>query len=295
MQKFQFQEPKFINGLSAVYNNYDGFIIDLWGVLHDGTSAYPKALEMLKNLKNSGKKITLLSNAPRRSFMAKKNLDRLGFTEDLYDFLITSGEITFEFVKQNNLGKNYFYIGPDKDRDILEGLNVTEVSNANEAEFALATGFEGFGSVFEEKKNQVDEALKAGLKLLCANPDFKVVKQTGEEQICSGLIAKYYEENGGRVIYFGKPYISAYQKCFELMNINLELNSKIKNKVLCIGDSIHTDILGANNCNSSGLFVAGGIHKQDFVEDGYLNLTKMADLCNVHHAQPTYIIKEFFW
>ncbi len=295
MQKFQFEEPRFINGISAVYNDYDGFIIDLWGVLHDGSNPYPKAIETIKNLKNSGKKIILLSNAPRRAFMAKKNLERLGFYKDFYDYLITSGEITFDYVKNNNLGKNYFYIGPDKDRDILDGLNLTEFENAKKADFAIVTGFEGFGSLFSEKQQEVDEALSANLTLLCANPDFKVVKQSGEEQICAGLIGKYYEEKGGNVIYFGKPYISAYQKCFELMNINLELNSSTKNKVLCIGDSIHTDILGASNSNSDSVFVAGGIHKQDLVEDGYMNLSKLADYCEKYQTQPTYIIKEFFW
>lgn len=283
------KEPKFINGLSRIYSDYDGFIIDLWGVLHDGTEAYPKAIETLKNLKNSGKKIVLLSNAPRRSFVAKQTLERLGFKAEYYNKVITSGEVTFEYVRDNDFGDKYFYIGPEKDRNILDGLNLKEVTQASEAGFAVVTGFDGFHSTFEEKKAQIDEALQAGLILLCANPDFKVVKQTGEVQICAGLIAEYYEKNGGKVLYFGKPYEAVYKKSIGVLGVS------DPQKILCIGDAIHTDITGGNNFGADTLFVAGGIHKNELVKSDYLDLTKFKEICDDGANYPTYVIKEFFW
>lgn len=283
------KEPEFINGLSKVTDKYSCYIIDLWGVLHDGITAYPKALETLKNLKEAGKKIVLLSNAPRRSFKAKAVLDELGFKQEYYDEVITSGEITFNYIKNSDLGKKYFYIGPEKDRNILDGLELEEVSKARQADYAIVTGFDGFHSTFEEKKGQVDDALGANLTLICANPDFKVVKQTGEIQLCAGMIAEYYEKNGGKVIYFGKPYEAAYLECEKI------LNPKNRKDVLCIGDSIHTDIAGGNNFGADTLFVANGIHRGEFVENDYLNLTKFKEACDNGVNFPTYIIKEFFW
>lgn len=283
------QEPEFINGLSRITDKYSCYIIDLWGVLHDGITAYPKALETLKNLKEEGKKIVLLSNAPRRSSKAKEVLDRLGFERELYDEIITSGEITFNYVKNSNLGNKYFYIGPEKDRGIFDGLDMQETENASEAGFAIVTGFEGFNSVFEEKKKQTDEALKAGLTLICANPDLKVVNQAGETQICAGMVAEYYEKNGGKVIYFGKPYEAAYLECEKI------LNPKNRKDILCIGDSIHTDIAGGNNFGADTLFIANGIHKGEFVTNDFLNLTKFKEACDNGNNFPTYIIKEFFW
>ena len=147
-----------INNLSQIVENFDYFIVDLWGVLHDGTSAYPYSVECLKKLKELNKKIILLSNAPRRSFKAKDVLDKLSFKEEYYDKLITSGEVTYDYVKEiyPEFSK-YIYIGPEKDRDLLDNLNMTEVHIAKEADFAVATGFEGFGSVFEEKQKELDE------------------------------------------------------------------------------------------------------------------------------------------
>jgi HAD superfamily hydrolase (TIGR01459 family) len=278
---------RIINSISDVSDNFDYFIIDLWGVLHDGTAPYPNALNTLKTLKDSGKKIILLSNAPRRSSKAKQVLDKLGFSEDMYNYLLTSGELTFRHVETEKPGDNYIYIGPDKDRDILNGLSLNEVAKAENADFAIATGFEGFGSVFDEKKQQLDDCLKNGLTLLCANPDRKVVKQTGETQICAGLMAEYYEKNGGKVIYFGKPYELAYQKCFELFN------SDQKDRTCCIGDSLHTDIAGGNLAGISSIFCAGGIHKNDVLTDNELDTNLLEELFLKEKESPDYVIREF--
>ena len=196
----QSNEFEVLSGISdlALEKNY--FIIDLWGVLHDGQAAYPNALDCLEKLAEADKQIILLSNAPRRAFKAEEVLEKLGFTHDLYSKVITSGELAFEAVENERELNNYYYIGPEKDRDILDGLSKHEVTTPHEADFAIATGFEGFGSVFEEKKGQLDESLDADLPLICANPDRKVVKQNGETQICAGLMGEYYEQNGGEVI-----------------------------------------------------------------------------------------------
>lgn len=280
---------KIISSVKEIIDNYNYFIIDLWGVLHDGTKPYPNAVATLKFLEDSGKKIALLSNAPRRSSKAKIVLDNLGFHEQHYDYLLTSGEATFNYVKENyNSGDTYFYIGPEKDRDILNGSGLVEVSKANNAKFALVTGFDKFGSVFEERKYQADEALAAGLTLLCANPDRKVVNQNGETQICAGMVAEYYAQQGGKVIYFGKPYESVYQ------NIIKKFNIENTSEILCIGDSFHTDIRGANNIGADSLFVSIGIHHNEVLESaGNINIRAAEKLAAQENSKPTYIISEF--
>ncbi len=281
---------KFINRLSEISNNYDYYIIDLWGVLHDGHEPYKGAKNALANLEKAGKKIILLSNAPRRASKAKETLENLGFTPDLYHLLLTSGEVTYHYVKAHpELGKKYYYIGPQKDLHLLDGLGLAQVHNASEADFAVATGFEGFGSTFEEKKHQLDECLNYKLKLLVANPDKLVVKQTGEEQICSGLMGDYYSKNSGQAIYFGKPHKNAYDECLEFFG------TKDTKRILCIGDSLHTDIAGANMLGAGGLFVIGGIHKRDVYVNGKLDENKMHELMKKENQKPTYLIEEFCW
>ncbi len=282
---------KFIKGISEIKDNYDNCIIDLWGVLHDGHEPYKGAPEALRKLKDAGKGIILLSNAPRRARVARQTLERLGFTHDMYDLLLTSGEVTYHYAKahKNELGSKYVYVGPDKDRTLLEGLGMTEVASAAEADFAIATGFEGFGSRFEEKKHQLDDALKHNLHLLVANPDKLVVKQTGEEQICAGVMGMYYLEQGGKLSYFGKPHKNAYEECLEFFG------TTDASRIMCIGDSLHTDVAGANLIGASSVFVSGGIHKRDVLEGGKLNNGKLQELVLKELQTPTYIIDEFRW
>jgi hypothetical protein len=56
-----------LSGLSRLAGAYDAFIVDLWGVLHDGVTAFPEAVACLEQLKARGKRILILSNAPRRA------------------------------------------------------------------------------------------------------------------------------------------------------------------------------------------------------------------------------------
>lgn len=280
---------KIINGISEIYQNYDYYIIDLWGVLHDGHAPYAGAISALKNLKQNNKKIVLLSNAPRRAIKAEMVLENLGFKKDFYDLLITSGEVTFNYVKNNNVGKNYLYIGPQKDRHILDGLGLQEVEQAHQANFALATGFEDFGSLFEEKKHFLDDALANNLPLLVANPDRLVVKQTGETYICAGLMGEYYSEKGGRIIPFGKPYRNAYEGCLNFFG------TQQTDKILCIGDSLHTDVGGANNIGAASLFIAGGIHKKEILKDKVIDINELQMLIDKEKAKPNFVADEFRW
>lgn len=279
---------KLINSVREICEDYDYFIIDLWGVLHDGITPYPHAVETLKYIKSKDKKIALLSNAPRRSFKAKQVLENLGFAEEYYDILLTSGEATQEYTVKNYPEKSkYFYIGPEKDRDILEETSHKEVLDAKEADFAIITGFEGFGSVLEEKKIFADKALEAGLTLLCANPDRLVIRQTGEEQICAGLIGEYYAQQGGEVIFFGKPYDYVYDCLLK------EFDIKDTSKILCIGDSFHTDIKGANKIGADSLLSAIGIHSREILQDGCINFEEVQKAAEKEGSKATYIIKEF--
>ena len=88
--------PKNINGLSEVFALYDGFILDLWGVVHDGVAPFPDTLTTLAALKKANKKVWLLSNAPRRVYMVSEKLSEMGITPDMYGGLLTSGEACWQ-------------------------------------------------------------------------------------------------------------------------------------------------------------------------------------------------------
>lgn len=284
---------RMLTGISEIADNFDYFIIDLWGVLHDGVKPYPGAVECLKNLREKkNKKILLLSNAPRKSFKAVETLSRVGFSRDLYDEVITSGQVAFDYLKNTNeFGKKYYYIGPDRDADILEGSDYEMCMSPKDSDFCLVTGFDNFGDGIETKIPQVQKCLKEDLPMVCVNPDKIVVKQTGEIMLCAGLLAEFYEKNGGQVTYFGKPYKITYDRCFEYLRVN---DTK---RICAIGDGLHTDIKGANNADIFSILVAGGILAKDLgIKPGETpNQKKLEKLCDTEDAYPSAVISSFLW
>ena len=71
-------------GFAPLADRYDGFILDLWGVIHDGVNAFPHAVDCLTRLREAGKRTLLLSNVPRPNDAARALMQRMGIPDDLY-------------------------------------------------------------------------------------------------------------------------------------------------------------------------------------------------------------------
>lgn len=268
------------SGVSEFAQEYDAFLLDIWGVIHDGEALYPGVLETLRNLRSLGKKILFLSNAPRRAAKVMKALARFGISEDLYDEVMSSGEAAFLKLSQER-GKKYFYIGPEKDADLLSEAPLSQAP-AHEADFAVATGFDEDDSTLSEKLPQIKEALASSLPLFCVNPDIVVVKQNGKRLLCAGVIAEHYAKQGGRVSYFGKPYPDVYEYSLALLGI-------AKEKIIAIGDGPETDIKGARRAGLASALVTGGILKAE------LEKNTLDNLCGKANVSPDRVLKAFTW
>ncbi len=283
---------QFASALKDFSANYDYFIFDVWGVIHDGDKVYDGVIEAISLLKNQGKKICFLSNAPRRSSKVAEVLASYGITKNLYDFILTSGEAAyhdFEKNQKNNFkdfGKKYFYIGPKKDIDLLDGLEYVMVDKASDANVAIATGFDHKYSTLEEKLSQIHEALENNLPLICVNPDLIVVKQDGHEMICAGVMAAEYEKMHGKVSYYGKPYEAVYHMTLELFNCY------DKKRIVAIGDGIETDIKGAIDFGIDSALVTGGIlcNKLGVKYGQKADESKVLQVCESYEIYPQYII-----
>ena len=280
-----------ISGVSAIIDKYQYFIIDIWGVLHDGTTLYPQVLPTLQYLKQAKKTVCLLSNAPRRSHIVVDFLAKMGIAPDLYSFILTSGEAVYLDLQHNqqngfiNFQQKYCYAGPLKDRNLLDGLayQETDVSLAN---FILNTGFDSDDSILEEKIPLLNKAKEQDLPMICANPDLMVVKQTGQKIICAGVMAQHYQSLGGKVFYYGKPLTKIYEILHNL------LDKPHKSSIIAIGDGLETDILGANNFQISSLLVTGGIltHALKVSFSHKIPLDKIINICQKYNAIPNYTI-----
>lgn len=275
---------KALPGLAAVAGDYDAFLLDLWGVVHDGTHLYPGVHDTLEKLRAQDKKIIFVSNAPRRAEKAMRVLSQLGVEEALYDHAITSGELGYQWLASGKApwGRRYYYIGPSKDADVLDGLDFTRADDIKQADFLLNVGFGSEGESTEDWTPLLRAAKGAGLPMLCLNPDFEVVKISGERYACAGVLAADYERMGGKVQYFGKPFPEVYAQCMEWFA------PVPRPKILAVGDGIVTDIAGAVNAGLDAMLITGGIIRKESPE-------AVEALCRKHAAVPKYVMPRLAW
>lgn len=246
-------------GLREVVDGYDGFILDLWGVLHDGVRPYPGAIDTLSRLRDARKRVVLLSNAPRRAARAIDGLRAMGFDDSLYDGVLTSGEATYRLLAEAppfGAGRRLFHLGPERDRNVFEGLDYTEAPIGT-ADFLLNTGPDDLSGAhdIEPYLPALDAARAAGLPMLCANPDLEIVRD-GQRLVCAGLLAEHYAGQGGVMRMVGKPDPAVYATVLDMLGV-------APTRVLAVGDSLRTDMSGARNAGLDGLWVLGGIHAEE--------------------------------
>jgi HAD superfamily hydrolase (TIGR01459 family) len=254
---------RLITGMREVAPRYDGFILDLWGVIHDGVAPMPGAIECLRSLLEGGKRIVLLSNAPRRADDVVRRITRIGVPPKLYHHVMSSGEEAWQHLDRRDdpfyaaLGPRCLHIGSERDMEIREGLALEFVDTAEEAEFILNTGPAGWDDRIEDYEPLLRAARARDLPMVCANPDL-VVMNGSRLALCAGALAKWYEEAGGRVRWHGKPFRSVYDTCLGLLGI------EDRSRILAVGDSLRTDIAGAAGAGIDSVLIAGGIHAEEF-------------------------------
>src|SRR5690349_120061 len=255
-------ETRVLKGLGDIAEQFDLVLMDLWGCVHDGVKPYPAAIDCLTRLKDAGKAVAILSNAPRRASEVADKLTEMGIDPALYTQVFTSGEETWKYLKARpdglgqRLGRRVYAIMPDRDQGILEGLDLQPVTDINEATFVLVTGIEDVKTTVKDFDSVLRQALRAGLPLLCANPDL-VVHRGGVEEICAGAIAERYESLGGRVVYHGKPHVKIYETIFKALGLGS------RSRAIGVGDSYRTDMRGAKDAGAKGVLIAGGIHRSE--------------------------------
>src|ERR1700691_2897001 len=134
---------RIIAGLGELAGDYDGFILDLWGVLHDGSHPFPGTVDALTRLKAAGKRTVILSNAPRRAEMVAQRVAEIGIPRNLYDAIHSSGEEAWRHLSRRDdpffqsLGKRCYFLGPRRDDPLMAGLDLERVYDLARAEFLL--------------------------------------------------------------------------------------------------------------------------------------------------------------
>lgn len=278
-----------LNHFSSVADAYDGFIVDLWGVIHDGITPYEGALECLVHLQP--KPVLLLSNAPRRAEAARQALRALGIGDELYTGILTSGEAAWYALKDRRdpwfagLGTRVYHLGPERDRSVMLGLDLTLVGVPQDADFLINTGPDDHrnGESLMDFIPELESCLSAGLKMICANPDLEIVRG-GKRILCAGALAAYYAERGGDVRSIGKPDVAVYDMALEMLGLPAD-------RVMAVGDSLRTDIAGAKARGIDAAWILGGLHAEELGHDR----AKIEQAATAAGLAPVAALPAFVW
>jgi HAD superfamily hydrolase (TIGR01459 family) len=280
---------KAITSIDDIAGRYDAVFCDVWGVIHDGRRNFPRAAAALQRLRRAGTRVILLTNVPKPRGPIPAQLDRLGFPRDAYDAIVTSGDATRAELAARAPGPVY-RIGPrDYDRTLWDGLGLAEAPLA-QARFIGISGLNRDDETPADYAAILREARARDLELVCANPD--IVVRVGDNLIwCAGAIARDYADLGGRVVLAGKPHKPIYDLAYKELEA-LAGGHIDKARILCIGDGVTTDILGANDAGLDSLFIASGMHGEALWSNRALDPEKVDAALAAEGARATYVMAE---
>jgi HAD superfamily hydrolase (TIGR01459 family) len=245
---------------------YRAIFCDVWGVVHDGVHLYPHAIERLREWREQGRQVILVTNAPRTVDSVAAQLERIGLLPDCWDGIATSGEAGIAGLLE--VGGPVGFIGNPADRAVLESRGIQIVTDG--FSHLACTGIDGVRIHAEDYRGELDCCLEAEVTLHCLNPD-RIVIRAGVEEDCAGAIADLYEAMGGRVEWYGKPHAHIYEHALHLAG-----DPPIA-EVLAVGDSLRTDVLGAARMGFDTVFVAGGIHRGETIPPSFAEENGLGD------------------
>ena len=282
-----------INSLADIANRYDVLLVDLWGCVHNGVTAYEEAVAALKGYRQGGGTVVLLTNAPRSRHEVAKQLDRFNVPREAWDSIATSGDSARAAMFRGAVGKKVWFMGQPFDETFFEPMELIEDPvDIERVPLEEAQGIVCCGPFDPHADPAVNRpqflyAKQKGLKLLCANPDI-VVDRGDRREWCAGALARLYTEMGGESLYFGKPHPPIYDLARRRL---AALGRSVEDsRILAIGDGVHTDIAGAMGEDLDSLFISGGLAAQETKTSHQPDPKALDDYLEREKAAPTYTI-----
>jgi HAD superfamily hydrolase (TIGR01459 family) len=284
--------PPVIPHFAALAPNYDALLCDVWGVVHNGLTAYPKACDALMRMRAGGGAVVLITNSPRPSDGVTRQLARMHVPAEAFDAIVSSGDVTRAVITERR-GQTFYHLGPERDHSIFTGFE-RQLAPLESADYVVCTGLEDDEvETPDDYRGRLETMLARKLFMVCGNPD--VVVERGRRLVyCAGAIADLYRTMGGAVLYAGKPYRPIYElalaKAREAAGREIPLN-----KVLAIGDSVRTDLKGAHTLGVDFLFMTSGIHAEELGGREEPDAAALSSVFAAAGEMPKAVMHELVW
>jgi HAD superfamily hydrolase (TIGR01459 family) len=277
---------KRIGGLRDIADQFDLFLVDQYGVLHDGVAAYPGAIDGLARVAAGGREVIVLTNSGKDASDNLARLVTLGFSARHFR-VVSSGEVGLQLVRGGGLGPRFTIgaqacvIGRSGDRYAFSPDEFDLVARPVDAAFLVFAGSDAPRTSLESYRAQLQTAAGAGVPALCVNPDITMIRD-GQLVPAPGAIARIYESLGGRVDYVGKPHGTFFRHALALAA------SEADTRAVMIGDSPEHDVCGGKAMGLSTLLVRTGIHQS-------LAEPELLSLCAACDGTPDFLAAAFAW
>ena len=284
---------KKVHSLLDISSNINTFFVDVYGVLWDGNDFYPESLSICHKLLQENKRVYILSNTTKTSSYFKEKNVKKGLIQGIhYTDVITSGDLLKYELEHHNFLDNitksktgkYLLIGYPNDFTLESVLHrqTTDVKKAKAVYIgALQTVSDGKTILYQNLDPFIElakKALELHLPAICANPDYFAFSK-GVKFVTQGNLGKWYEENGGKVYWFGKPYKNLYDYVLGITGCS-------PSSCAMVGDTIRTDILGGFNAGMKTVLILKNGVTQDILNQG----GKLDDIIKQEGVQPDFLL-----
>lgn len=245
-------------------DSYSCIFFDAFGVLKSSEGVYEGVLERLHVLKERGKQVYLVTNDASKSphrMVEIYSLPEVGPMLDL-EHIVTSGLLAADYL-ENKVRNGYVaYLGKDAASYYIvqAGLHPIPIHQLNTDEHSpkalVLLDDEGF-DWFRDMNLAVNLVRRHNMPVIVANTDITYPMNRKDVGIAVGGLANLMEQAVGKqFIRFGKPDPMIFSKAFHLAR---EENPGLtKRDVLMVGDTLWTDILGANKYGIDSALVLSG-------------------------------------
>ncbi|MCO5062954.1 MAG: TIGR01459 family HAD-type hydrolase [Rhizobiaceae bacterium] len=275
-----------IDALSEISGRYAAILCDIWGVVHNGVRPFQHSVAALREARDKGIAVVLITNAPRSNSAIEGQLAGLGVDPQSWDRIVTSGDVTRELIQSGP--RRIFHLGPDRDLEIYDELDI-ELVEEFEANGVVCTGlFDDETETPDDYADMLRRLRSRNLPFVCANPD--IVAERGHKLIwCAGALARDYGQMGGRTLIAGKPFRPIYDLAMRRV-ADVRGKQTTVAETLAIGDGMLTDVKGAADYGLDYIYVSGGIHAREYGNADSPDLERLSQYLADHGRQPVAIM-----
>lgn len=242
---------EFKNPNTDVIKDKKLYIFDMDGTIYLGGIPFDFAKRFIKNLRASGRRVLFFTNnASHTSPFYLKKLERLGF-EPREDEIMTSGDVTLEYLKRYRAGKSVYMVATDElvEEYAAKGIKLVNGESDPESADIVITSFDT--TLTYEKLNIACRLIRNGAEYLSTHPDFNCPTENGFIPDSGAIAALVTASTGKTPTYFGKPYKETIEMIGEATGFD--------NSEMCIfGDRLYTDIALGKSFGVTSVLVLSG-------------------------------------